>query len=206
MLRRFERAEQEKIIQKTRVFINFVLLQPDFLGAMEKNKEFRIPVNGLALGSHSYQFEINDDFFADKEYSEIQQGKVTVSLDVDRQETMLVLHFGIKGTVRVACDRCADEFDQPIESEQQFFVKLGTENAEESDDVMVVEADTHDFDVSSLIYEYIILAVPMYRVHPEGQCNPKVIAMLTAKPEEPEEKDIDPRWAALKDIKLEDNK
>ena len=65
---------------------------------------------------------------------------------------------------------------------------------------------THDFDVSSLIYEYIILAVPMYRVHPEGQCNPEVIAMLTAKPEEPEEKDIDPRWAALKDIKLEDNK
>ena len=205
VLRRFEREEKEKINQKARVFNNFVLLQPDFLGAMEKNKEFRIPVNGLALGSHSYRFEINDDFFADKEYSEIQQGKVSVSLDVDRQETMLVLHFGIKGTVRVACDRCADEFDQPIESEQQFFVKLGTENAEESDDVTVVEADTHDFDVSSLIYEYIILAVPMYRVHPEGQCNPEVIAMLTAKPEEPDAVETDPRWAALRDVKIEDN-
>jgi len=171
---------------------------------MEKKNEFLIPVSGLALGSHSYQFEINDDFFADKEYSEIQQGKVSVSLDVDRQETMLTLRFDIKGTVRVACDRCAEEFDLPIESQQEFFIKLGTENAEESDDVAVVEADAHDFDVSSLIYEYIILAVPMYRVHPEGQCDPEVIAMLNAPAAQPDEETIDPRWAALKDINLND--
>lgn len=174
---------------------------------MEKKNEFLIPVSGLALGSHSYQFEINDDFFTDKEYSEIQQGKVTVSLDVDRQETMLILHFGIKGTVRVACDRCADEFDQPIEDEREFFVKLGTENAEESDDVEVVDADAHDFDISTLIYEFIILAIPMHRVHPEGQCNPEVIALLSEEemPAESDEETIDPRWVALKDVKIEDN-
>jgi uncharacterized metal-binding protein YceD (DUF177 family) len=122
---------------------------------------------------------------------------------------MLTLQFGIKGTVRVACDRCADEFDLPIEDEREFFIKLGTINAEESDDVAVVDPDAHDFDISSLIYEFIILAIPMHRVHPEGECNPEVIAMLTAEaePAETEEETIDPRWAALKDIKLEeDNK
>lgn len=175
---------------------------------MDKNNEFLIPVSGLALGSHSYRFEINDDFFADKEYSEIQQGKVSVNLDVDRQETLLTLHFGLKGTVRVTCDRCADEFDLSIEDEHEFFLKLGTENAEETDDVAVVDPDVHDFDVSTLIYEYIILAVPMHRVHPEGQCNPEVIALLAVNEESPttDEETIDPRWAALKDIKLEDNK
>ena len=101
----------------------------------------------------------------------------------------------------------ADEFDQPIEDEREFFIKLGTENAEESDDVAVVEANTHDFDVSTLIYEYITLAVPMHRVHPEGQCNPEVIALLSKEEaSESDEETIDPRWAALKDIKLEDNK
>ena len=173
---------------------------------MEKKNEFLIPVSGLALGNHAYQFEINDDFFAEREYSEIQQGKVSVSLDVDRQETMLTLNFGIKGKVRVVCDRCADEFDQPIEDERVFFVKLGTENAEESDDVAVVPADLGEFDVSDLVYEYIILAVPMHRVHPEGQCNPEVIAMLTQQNEveETDDENIDPRWAALKDIDLND--
>ena len=175
---------------------------------MEKKNEFLIPVSGLALGCHSYQFEINDDFFAEMDYSEIQQGKVTVNLDVERQETMLVLHFDLQGSVRVACDRCADEFDQPIESHQEFFVKLGTENAEESDDVAVVPADQSDFDVRSLVYEYIILAIPMHRVHPEGECNPEVLALLaqseSAEPTDNEDDNIDPRWAALKDIQLND--
>ena len=174
---------------------------------MEKKNEFLIPVSGLALGSHSYQFEINDGFFAEREYSEIQQGKVAVSLDIDRQETLMVLHFGIEGTVRVACDRCADEFDLPIRDEREFFLKLGTENAQESDDVEVVQAEQADYDISSLVYEFIILAVPMHRVHPEGQCNPEVMAMLTAEApveEAQEENEIDPRWAALKNIKIED--
>ena len=174
---------------------------------MEKNNEFLIPVSGLALGSHTYQFEINDGFFAEREYSEIQHGKVEVSLDIDRQETLMVLHFGIEGTVRVACDRCADEFDLPIRDEREFFLKFGTENAQESDDVEVVPAEQADYDISSLVYEFIILAVPMHRVHPEGQCNPEVMAMLTAEQtveETEEENEIDPRWVALKNIKLED--
>ncbi len=173
---------------------------------MEKKNEFLIPVSGLALGSHSYQFEINDDFFAEREYSEIQQGKVSVSLDIDRQETLMVLHFGIDGTVRVPCDRCADEFDLPIRDEREFFLKLGTENAEESDDVEVISADQADYDVSSLVYEFIILAIPMHRVHPEGQCNPEVMAMLNREEatEDEETDTIDPRWAALKDIDLND--
>jgi uncharacterized metal-binding protein YceD (DUF177 family) len=117
---------------------------------------------------------------------------------------MLTFRFDLKGTVRVACDRCGDEFDQPIEDHREFFVKLGTENAEESDDVEVISADQADYNVSSLIYEFIILAIPMHRVHPEGQCNPEVLAMLTMEePVEETKEEIDPRWAALKNIKLE---
>ena len=174
---------------------------------MEKKNEFLIPVSGLALGSHTYQYEINDDFFAGMDYSEVQQGRVTVKLDIDRQETMLTLHFDLKGTVRVPCDRCADEFDQPIESQQQFFLKLGTENAEESDEVAVVSPDLNEYDIRPLVYEYIILAIPMHRVHPEGQCNPEVLAMLNPEEvpaDEEEAGTIDPRWAALKDIDLND--
>ena len=194
--------------QVLHIQINCVLLQPDFWVDMEKKNEYLIPVSGLALGNHSYQYEINDDFFAGMDYSEVQQGKVSVNLDIDRQETMLTLHFELKGSVRVACDRCADEFDLPIESSQEFFLKLGTENAEESDDVAVVSADTNEYDIRSLVYEYIILAIPMHRVHPEGQCNPAVIEMLNREETPAEEEEatdtIDPRWAALKDINLND--
>ena len=52
---------------------------------MEKKIEFLIPVSGLALGQHVFQYEINDDFFAGMDYSEVQQCKVSVHLDIDRQ-------------------------------------------------------------------------------------------------------------------------
>lgn len=173
---------------------------------MEKENTYLIPISGLALGKHSFQYEITDDFFKGMDYSEIQQGKVSINLNIDREETMLTLTFDIEGTVRVMCDRCADEFDLPIENNQVFYIKLGTENAEESDDVAVVPADQHDFDLTSLLYEFIVLSIPMHRVHPEGQCNPEVIDMLNGmqEVEEEEEETIDPRWAALKDINLND--
>lgn len=173
---------------------------------MEKENTYLIPISGLALGKHSFQYEITDDFFKGMDYSEIQQGKVSINLNIDREETMLTLTFDIEGTVRVMCDRCADEFDLPIENNQVFYIKLGTENAEESDDVAVVPADQHDFDLTSLLYEFIVLSIPMHRVHPEGECNPEVIDMLNGmqEVEEEEEETIDPRWAALKDINLND--
>ena len=172
---------------------------------MEKGNEYLIPVNGLALGNHSYHFDIKDDFFEGMDYSEIHQGEVSIDLDIEKTELMMTLSFTLQGKVRVICDRCADEFDIPIENEEVFYVKFGSEPAEESDDVVVVPADQHDLDISSLIYEYIILSIPIHRVHPEGECNPKVLQMLSRQ-EEPtaeEENEMDPRWAALKDIKLD---
>ena len=177
------------------------------LGNMERDNEFLIPVSGLALGVHEYQFNINDEFFADMDYSEVKQGRVTVSLNVVREETMMTLNFHIEGKVRVPCDRCGDEFDISIQSEQVFCIKLGAEEIEESDDVVVVPAEEHAYDIRSLVYEYIILSIPMHRTHPEGECNPEALALLSHDPEtdSEEETGVDPRWAALKDLKIEDN-
>ena len=172
---------------------------------MDKGNEYQIPVNGLALGNHSYHFDVKDDFFEGMDYSEIHQGTVSIDLDIEKTELMMTLNFALQGKVRVACDRCADEFDIPIENNEVYYVKFGSEVAEESDDVVVVPADQHDFDISSLIYEYIILSIPIHRVHPEGECNPEVLQMLSHE-EEPvaeEENETDPRWAALKNIKLD---
>ena len=175
---------------------------------MEKESEFLIPVSGLALGVHDFTFDIHDDFFADLEYSEVKQGDVTVRLNVIREELMMTMTFNIEGKVLVPCDRCADEFYIPIQSEQVFYIKLGAEEVEEeSDDVAVVPAEEHAYDVRSLIYEYIILSIPIHRVHPEGECNPQVLALLShdEEPSGEEEVETDPRWSALKDIKIEDN-
>lgn len=174
---------------------------------MEKDNEFLIPVSGLALGVHDFKFDIKDAFFAEMDYSEVKQGNVNVEVNVVREERMMTLTFQARGTVRVPCDRCADEFDIPIQSEQVFTIKLGSEEVEESDDMVVVPADQHAYDIRSLVYEYIILAIPIHRVHPEGECNPEVLALISHDEDLVEEKEVetDPRWEALKGINIEDN-
>ena len=174
---------------------------------MEKENEFLIPVSGLALGVHNYKFDIKDDFFADMDYSEVKRGAVTVDLEVVREEMMMTLNFRLEGKVLVTCDRCADDFFIPIQSEQVFYIKFGADEADESDDVAVVPAEEHAYDIRSLVYEYIILSIPIHRVHPEGECNPQVLAMLShdEEPSDEMEAEVDPRWSALKDVKIEDN-
>lgn len=139
-----------------------------------------IPVSGLALGVHHFKFDIKDDFFADLDYSEVKHAAVTVDLEVKREELMMTLNFHIEGKVEVPCDRCADEFFIPIQNDQVFYIKIGAEEVEESDDVVVVPAKEHAYDIRSLVYEFIILSIPIHRVHPEGECNPEVMAYLTS--------------------------
>jgi len=178
---------------------------------MEKGKEYLIPVSGMAIGQHSYHFVIDDAFFAQFDYSEVKQGRVALDLDVEREESMMALEFSFKGEVLVPCDRCADDFYIPIEGRNAFIVKTGVEEPADADDedVAYLPAEQGYFDVSSLIYEYIILSIPMHRVHPDGQCNPKVMELLNQKVETEVEtnNDTDPRWEALKNLNLEeDNK
>lgn len=174
---------------------------------MEKGKEYLIPVSGLAIGKHSYHYVIDDAFFARYDYSEVKQGRVELDLDVEREESMMTLSFNFSGEVLVPCDRCADDFYIPIKGSNVFLIKTGVEQpaGEEDDEVAYVPADQGSFDISELIYEYLILSIPMHRVHPEGQCNPKVMELLNASAVESDERDkeIDPRWAALKNIKDE---
>jgi Predicted metal-binding, possibly nucleic acid-binding protein len=172
---------------------------------MENTNMFLIPISGLSIGKHSFQYEIKDDFFAGMDYSEVKEGDVKINLDVEKEETMMTLNFSFEGSVRVPCDRCGDDFDLPISGNEIFFIKFGAEPCEESENVVVIPADQHDFDLSNLIYEYIILSLPIQRVHDEGECNPEVLKLLQSQEEVvPEDKDeTDPRWAALKGLKLD---
>jgi hypothetical protein len=54
-------------------------------GIMKKKSDFTIPFAGLKLGHHSYEFEVDDAFFEDLEYSLIKKGSVSVSIDLEKK-------------------------------------------------------------------------------------------------------------------------
>jgi uncharacterized metal-binding protein YceD (DUF177 family) len=58
-------------------------------------------------------------------------------------------------------------------------------------------------DISGWIYEFVMLSVPLQRVHPEGQCNPEAMKLLNqlGAAEDAPEHDI---WKGLKNISIEE--
>lgn len=75
-------------------------------------KEFIIPFFGLKEGKHEFSFVIGQAFFEAFENSLLDDADVTVKLELEKLSTMLILNFKAKGTTRVSCDRCGDDFDR----------------------------------------------------------------------------------------------
>ena len=114
---------------------------------------------------------------------------------------MLVFDFVINGSINVICDRCLDNFDFLIDKQERLIVKFGEEFGEENDDIIIIPETEHQIDISSNLYEYIILMLPIKKTHPEDEngntmCNPEIIKKLNelSKPEP------DSRWDSLKGL------
>ena len=174
---------------------------------MEPYRDMIIPFVGLKPGIHQYRFDIDGSFFENFEGSEIGQGKVNIDCQLDRQARMLVFDFDIKGVVSVPCDRCLEDYDQPVEGHQRLIVKYGEEHQEETDEILVITEQEYEIDLRQFVYEYIYLMLPFRKVHgtdDKGRslCNPEVEKYIA--PDENEDLKTDPRWDDLK--KLDRNK
>ena len=161
-----------------------------------------------------YQYQLDNQFFLDLDAPEVQKGRVDVTLKVRKTSGIYQLDFHTEGMVVVVCDRCLDEMEQPIESDDRLRVKLGLEFSEEDDMVVVPEEDGY-INVAWFIYEFIALSIPMKHVHAPGKCNKDMVGKLSKhlrvlsddedegldfKESADQPQAIDPRWNELKKI------
>jgi len=167
---------------------------------MKVLKDFNIPFVGLKEGFHDFTFNIDEKFFESFEYSEISKGKIQVLISLEKQSRVMIFNFTIKGYVIVPCDRCLADMKYVLEGNERLLVNFGAEWKEETEEILIIpETDSH-IDLSKFIYEYIMLMLPYQKVHPEGEglCDAEMIQKL----EEFVEEQQDPRWDALKELKL----
>ncbi len=168
------------------------------------SSDFEIPFKGLALGTHQFDFKIGDSFFNNLSYSEIAGGKVLAEVELIKESTMLIFNFSMKGFVDLVCDRCLEKYPQPLEGSFKLIVKFGEEPEEVSDEIITIPFEQAAFDLTHYFYEYIVLLLPLKHVHPDDDegnstCNVDMIEQLNKH----SKTKADPRWAALKDIKLD---
>ena len=171
---------------------------------MRALSEYKIQFEGLKQGTHYFEFDVDTKFFEEFDCDEFEKANFKVDLEFIKQSTMMLLNFSFTGGITVPCDRCLDEVNIDIEGEEKLIVKFGTENYQETEEILVLADSEYELNVASNIYEFIMVNMPQKRVHDEGLCNQAVIDELEKiEYKEKEDKDIDPRWLGLKNINLE---
>ena len=166
----------------------------------------KIDLKSLKEEETSLEFDLDDTYFEALDDAEVKKGSLHVSVSIRRATGFFELLFHTAGTVIVPCDRCLDDMDLPVETENRLVVKLGSEYSEE-DDVIVVPENEGILDMSWLIYEFVALVIPIRHVHAPGKCNAamtKTLEELSADRSSDEESshETDPRWEKLKNLKV----
>jgi len=174
---------------------------------MKYLSQYTIPFSGLKEGKHLFDFSADHRFFAEFEESEIEKGSVSVQVELEKRTTYLRLTFILKGEVELICDRCLERYLQPIESRNLMLVKFSETETDDGDEVIYIHPAAYQVEVAKLIYEFIVLSIPIRHVHPEdsegiSRCDPEMLRKLEEykATDLPENNPIDPRWNDLKNI------
>jgi len=172
---------------------------------MKALKEFIIPFVGLKIGKHHFEYKVEQTFFEYFEYEDFNDVKINVSLELEKKTTLLELHFKFSGWVNVNCDLTNEPYNQTIENEFDLVVNFGDEFNDENIDILIIPHGTYEISIQQYIYELIILAVPIKRLHPgveDGTLDSEILKKLEElRPKVKENKeDIDPRWNTLKKL------
>lgn len=144
-----------------------------------KFDQYRIDLKTLQTPSTTYEYVLDNVFFANIDGPDVQKGKVNVILVVKKSSHAFELDFQIDGIVLVPCDRCLDDMELPVSTHDKLIVKLGSEYAEEGDNLIVIPEAEGDINVSWFMYEFIALSVPMKHVHGPGKCNKTMSGKLS---------------------------
>lgn len=190
---------------------------------MGKFTEYKLPLKSMAPGTHTYEYHLGKVFFTNMESEDVHDADLNVNLTVEYKSDVYSLDFAIEGVVTLICDRCLDDLEFPIDTTYHINVKYGEDYNDDSDDLLVIPESDNYLNVAYMIYDTVVLAIPIKHVHPLGKCNRQMSAMLKKhragagvsdedaelqsqlieemdSMEDEAEQRTDPRWDALKNI------
>ncbi len=164
--------------------------------------KYDVEFKGLKEGLHEFEFEVQDTFFEHFEQGLVSVGNIDVKVKLEKRSSFMKLFFKLNGWVELTCDRCLENYRQKVKHKSELFVKFGEDDYED-DEIIWVLPEEHHINLAQLIYEYIVLSIPIRHVHPgkkgANSCNAEMLeALKKYKHKEETEQITDPRWAALK--------
>lgn len=153
------------------MFYFFVNLRTN-CAQMEVANRYSIAFKGLKNGTYDFAFDIDRALFEAFESPEIKDGACRAEVRMERGESLLTLDVAIGGHVVVACDRCLEDCEVPIDYSGRLAVRISDEEHEYDGETLWLHPCDAELDLAQYLYESIVLSLPYQRVHPEGGCDP----------------------------------
>lgn len=163
--------------------------------------DFSIQLAGLKNGNNRFEYELEDEFFAEMGGEKILGGDVKAAVNIEKTGNQMRVDVSVEGVVKTTCDRCLEEMGIEISNSEEFGVCIGGETNYDDEEMITIAEDDGMLQMSERMYEMCVVAMPIVCMHKEGECNEKMIEILEAhSASNNEEKSSDPRWDALKNI------
>lgn len=124
------------------------------------------------------------------ENPDVISADVKVHLDLVKRHEAYDLTFTCKGMIQIPCDRCLDPLDHDVDTTYHITVEYGDKYDDVSDDLLVIPYSDTYLNVAYMLYDTIMLTVPLRHVHPAGQCN-KAMAAVLSRHHSPVAEDMD---------------
>ncbi len=174
---------------------------------MKDLKDFNIPFVGLKLGSHLFEYKIDNTFFETFNFDEYLDATISVKVDFVKKTTLLELDIRVEGTVNVPCDTTNIAFDQEVDGVLHLVVKFGPEYNDDNEDILILPHEEYQLNIAQYIYELIVLSVPSKRIHPkvldgtmQSTTLDKLNELQITSEKTVEDTETDPRWDKLKNL------
>lgn len=172
---------------------------------MEKSKTYGIQFAGLKEGKHTFDYQVDNHFFEEEfQYKEFNNASVNIHLLLHKKPNMLELFFTVSGFVNVNCDVTNEPYDQSIEGDLDLVIKFG-DQFEDNGEILILPYGAHEVNIKQYIYEAVVLAVPLKKVHPkvlDGTMDSPILDKLEelSPGNKSKKEETDPRWDDLKKL------
>ncbi len=145
---------------------------------MGKFSEFKLPLKSIPAGTQEFSYHLDKAFFVNMEDADVRDADVDVHLTVTHKNDVYDLVFHLTGTVTVACDRCLDNLELPVDTTYQVAVKYGDDYRDDADGMIEIPESDNFLNVAYMIHDTAALAIPIKHVHPLGKCNRAMSTLL----------------------------
>ena len=199
------------------IFQKYLLPLRSYLFMGDMKDAFIIPLNGLKQGRTRFSWKAGAEFFGNFDNKDIKDAEILVDVEVEKSGTYLGIDAEVSGNLTVPCDRCGADVSLPVRSRISQSIKFGAEpvsgeeivvSEEDERETVYLPEDGGELDMSQTVYDFACLALPMKKVHPDGECDPVALRFLSGEdfvPQERNEDKAESPFAVLKGLFDEEN-